>query len=119
MTKFGPVYCGEHGERKPTFVCQHLVHGSGLGFVTPFDQPPDAPPNAWCAGCEDVRAEQGGWDDITEEFASIKMICDICFEVARQRNQDQADGDEFRCFQCRAVIPEGQQRCPTCGWTWT
>jgi hypothetical protein len=24
----------------------------------------------------------------------------------------------FHCFQCRAAIPEGLDKCPACGWTW-
>jgi len=27
-------------------------------------------------------------------------------------------GDVFHCFQCRATIPEGQDKCPAYGWTW-
>ena len=27
-------------------------------------------------------------------------------------------GDIIHCFQCRAPIPEGQDHCPKCGWTW-
>jgi hypothetical protein len=27
-------------------------------------------------------------------------------------------GDLFHCFQCRAAIPEGADKCPACGWTW-
>ena len=27
-------------------------------------------------------------------------------------------GELFHCFQCRAVIPQGHEKCPNCGWTW-
>jgi hypothetical protein len=27
-------------------------------------------------------------------------------------------GDVFHCFQCRAAIPDGLDKCPKCGWTW-
>jgi hypothetical protein len=26
--------------------------------------------------------------------------------------------ESFHCFQCRAAIPEGLDKCPACGWTW-
>jgi hypothetical protein len=29
-----------------------------------------------------------------------------------------ASAESFHCFQCRATIPEGIDRCPACGWTW-
>jgi hypothetical protein len=33
---------------------------------------------------------------------------------------DKADSqiEIIHCFQCRALIPEGQDRCPKCGWSW-
>ena len=57
---------------------------------------PDGPPtsanesgeqSAWCSEGERVRQQQGGWDDISEGFAGVTIICDACFERARQRNQ--------------------------------
>ena len=35
---------------------------------------------------------------------------------------DKADSqgdDAIHCFQCRARIPEGQNHCPKCGWSWS
>jgi hypothetical protein len=86
------VICGEHGERRPTFVCRHLVQGRGVGFITPNQPPKDDESGeeaAWCNECEKIRQRQGGWDDISEAFAGVTMICDACFEAARQRNQDR------------------------------
>jgi hypothetical protein len=33
---------------------------------------------------------------------------------------DKADSQSeiIRCFQCRDRIPEGQNHCPKCGWSW-
>src|SRR5690242_14836918 len=85
------VHCGQHGDRCPTFVCKHLVRGSSLGFFMPNREPvsPDESDEraAWCADCERVRQEQGGWNDVSEAFAGVTMICDLCFEAARARNQ--------------------------------
>ena len=85
------VHCHEHGERFPTFVCRHLVQGAGLGFYEP-NRPPawDGESRercAWCGACERVRQDQGGWDDESEAFAGVTMICDACFEAARARNR--------------------------------
>jgi MinD superfamily P-loop ATPase len=41
---------------------------------------------AWCNECEAVRQKNGGWNDESEAFAQITMICDACFEAARLRN---------------------------------
>jgi len=92
MDKSRRVNCVQHGERRATFVCKHLVRGAGLGFIIPT---PDRVSSknesdeqcAWCSDCEKVRQEQGGWNDVSEGFAQITMICDNCFEVTRLRNQ--------------------------------
>jgi hypothetical protein len=78
------VHCGSHGARRPAFVCRHLVRGSGLGFFAPEDPVDDL--QAWCGECERVRERRGGWDDESEGFARITLICDLCYEAARARN---------------------------------
>jgi hypothetical protein len=85
------VRCREHGERYATFVCQHLVQGSALGFFEP-NRAPTSPEEsdqqaAWCSKCEHVREQQGGWNDVAEAFAHVTMICDACFEASRRRNE--------------------------------
>jgi hypothetical protein len=91
MDKSRRVYCGEHGDRRPTFVCRHLVRGSGLGFYTPIGPPVSDDESdeqcAWCEACEQVRQRQRGWDDESEAFAGVTMICDACFEMSRIRNR--------------------------------
>jgi hypothetical protein len=80
--------CPIHGRGLPAFICQHLQHGSGLGFFTPSEAPtPDDPwQQAWCAECERVAIEEGKWNDESEGFASFRWVCESCFEVARERN---------------------------------
>jgi hypothetical protein len=91
MNKKIPLRCSEHGERYATFVCQHLVRGTGLGFFEPNRDPisPDESGDqaAWCSECEAVRQQQGGWNDVSEAFAHVTMICDACFEASRRRNE--------------------------------
>ena len=81
--------CGSHGLQHAAFVCQHLIDGRALGFVVPFeeDTTPGDPLMAWCETCEIARAEQGEWNDISEAVASIKLVCDQCFDRLRAQNQ--------------------------------
>lgn len=78
------VSCCNHGERYPAFVCQHLVKNAKVGFWEPFDSDPsktykDDELNAWCDKCDEVLTQEGEWNDKSEEFAQIKLICDKCF----------------------------------------
>ncbi len=55
------VQCGTHGDQLPTFVCQHLVRGCGLGFVEPTGpRSSDEGYNeqAWCDECERICADK-------------------------------------------------------------
>ena len=90
MSNLRPVICLIHGERPPTLVCKHLVDGKGLGFHTP-DRPTseaDADDDqAWCSECERVRQQNAGGNDLSEPFAPMTRICDVCFEASRVRNR--------------------------------
>ena len=80
------IHCGKHGPARATFVCRHLVRGSGLGFYW-ADNPDDPYPDAWCGKCEEVRLREGGdWNDVSEAFARITLLCHHCYEAARARN---------------------------------
>ena len=94
MSNLRPVICPFHGERPPTLVCKHLVEGKGLGFYTPnrptSDDGADNDPDddqAWCSECESVRQQNAGGNDLSEPFAAMTRICDVCFEAARVRNR--------------------------------
>jgi hypothetical protein len=115
------VHCEAHGERRATFVCQHLVQGRGLGFCEADRKPVSAEESdevcAWCSECERVRVQQGGWDDISEGFANVTMICDACFEAARRRNQrpQSMTSDQWAgaVFALLVVVPAALL--PKCG----
>jgi len=81
--------CRIHGRRKPAFICQHLQHGSGLGFYTPAEPPTADDPwqQGWCAECEGVAVEAGEWNDASEAFASFRWVCEGCFADSRARNE--------------------------------
>ncbi len=78
------VYCDTHAARAVCFVCQHLTTGVGLGFFEPEQETVER--HAWCWLCERVRELEGGWNDVSETFAGITMMCDLCFEASRERN---------------------------------
>ena len=81
--------CPIHGIGRPAFICQHLQHGSNLGFFTPAEAPTDDDPwqQGWCSSCEKVATNAGGWNDASEAFASFRWVCEGCFSVARSRNE--------------------------------
>jgi len=82
-----PVECDHHGKSHATFVCQHLARGQGRGF---FTSEPDADPrpDAWCFACEQVVNAAGEWNDESEAFAAIRMLCAGCYDEVRRRNTD-------------------------------
>jgi hypothetical protein len=93
------VECPEHGLRDATYVCQHLSSGMGAGFHCGHDadDPDRLWPDAWCDQCERVRQSEGEWNERSEAFAGIHLLCDGCYQRIRARNwrQDEAAFDEL------------------------
>lgn len=89
LNKNSLMECVRHGTHRPAFICQHLQFGAGLGFNQadePFD--PEWPfQNAWCDECDKVLLREGEWNDVSEGFAKITLICEGCLEEIRGRNQ--------------------------------
>ena len=87
------VECSEHGVRDATSVCQHLVSGIASGFNYAKDEgdPFQRWPDAWCDACEQVRASEGGWNDRSEKLVNVRLLCDGCYQRARERNWKQDD----------------------------
>lgn len=82
------VKCAEHGAREAAYVCRHLPHGHGLGFHQGFSAgDPDAVfPDAWCDSCEGLRREEGGWNERSEAFAAVQLLCSACYLKSRLLN---------------------------------
>jgi len=87
------VECATHGAQAPAFVCVHLIpalHAGTVrhtGFVEADVQPDEghaAESCGWCETCETVRAQEGGWNDRSEQHAQVKLVCEACFERLRQ-----------------------------------
>ena len=83
------VSCGTHGPRPAAFVCRHVLESlrtrSRVGFHTPNDADDDD--QGWCDACERVRAREGEWNDRSEAYADIRLICIDCFQQARAFNR--------------------------------
>ena len=87
--------CARHGTHRPAFICQHLHVGEGIGFNLAdesFD--PEWPfQSAWCDQCDQVLLREGEWNDVSEGFAKIMLICEGCLEEIRNRNRVGAPGE--------------------------
>ena len=86
------IECNEHGNTKVAFVCHHLLSGECVGWNEPeeYDEDPDDEfagcINAWCDECENVANAGGGWNDETEAFADIQLICENCARAIKRFN---------------------------------
>jgi hypothetical protein len=67
-------------------VLESLRTGSRVGFHTPGDSADDD--QGWCDACERVRAREGEWNDRSEAYADIRLICLDCFHQAREINRE-------------------------------
>ena len=78
--------CSRHGEGHVTYVCQHLVKGSNLGFY--HGEPGyDLRPDAWCGQCDKVlMKENWEWNDRSEKYASVTAMCHNCYDEIKERN---------------------------------
>jgi hypothetical protein len=65
------IHCERHGPARAAFVCQHLVHGSGLRFRHSDNGPF---PDAWCSDCDALMMRTGHWTAEAERVAGIKIV---------------------------------------------
>lgn len=91
-TNNNTVECCTHGDRYPAYVCQHLNLHTPVGFYEPFASDPTVTYandelSAWCEACDEVLTEVGEWNDESEAFAKIKLVCDVCFFEMKKLNQ--------------------------------
>ena len=89
LSKDSKMECARHGSNPPSFICHHLQHGFSLGFHQPEEAPdPDHPfEHAWCDECDAVFLDEGGeWNDVSEGFAKVMVICAGCLAEIRDRN---------------------------------
>ena len=81
------VECPVHGPQDETYVCCHLVESLKTGEKVGFYYASEPRGDAWCAACEEVRVREGGesgdWNDRSEAFAQIKLLCGACYDKVR------------------------------------
>jgi hypothetical protein len=79
--------CEQHGERQATFVCQHLLDGSGRGWVTIESGGPHRP-DAICSECDATwRAAGDEFTDAIKELVRIRVVCAGCYDELRARHR--------------------------------
>lgn len=87
------LHCDTHDTQRNAFVCQHLIHADGAGFEEAFETVEgmelgeDDDFQAWCDECEAVRQKEGEWNDRSQAFAGITVVCEKCYFEIKARNQ--------------------------------
>lgn len=86
------VQCEQHYGGWASFICQHLSMQTKSGFNEAFESSPDMilePGDsfqAWCNECETERLKEGEWNDSSEAFARIKLVCSGCYFDIKEHN---------------------------------
>ena len=88
------VLCKHHGEQQATYVCRHVVDAladrTPRGFHSSGEEPSSTRPDAWCSACQAfLDSHSGDWDDESERFARITLICGVCYDLAQAINVGQ------------------------------
>ena len=83
------IACDTHGNQRTAFVCHHILQSiqdrQPRGFIWGRDE--EGCVNAYCDECEGYLESHGGeWNEITEAFADIKLVCEGCAIEAAQLN---------------------------------
>ena len=86
------VECCTHGKQQATYVCQHIVQslrdGKPRGFWSAEPEPGNERPDSWCTACEEkVNSTGGEWNDESEEFAGVTLLCGECYDRAKEMNR--------------------------------
>ena len=81
--------CPTHGESAPAFVCRHLLdtQNAPRGFFEPDHSDTPEEPQAWCEACDDMLNQEGEWNDVSEGFAGVSLVCCGCFSKLRAYHQ--------------------------------
>jgi len=78
------VECGCHGQAKPAFLCYHLINEENVAGMSPRSTTNRMMTiffgciNAWCNKCEAKAISTRGWNDESEAFANIQLVCENC-----------------------------------------
>ena len=85
------IKCCKHGKQHATYVCLHTVQSLSdnvpRGFWSAEPEPGNERPDSWCSACEEMVNKTGGeWNDESESFAGVKLICGACYDRVKQLN---------------------------------
>lgn len=86
------VECYSHGNSEPAFICHHFLEEEKVGWNEPEEYSYEEDDefagclNAWCDKCEVVANEGGGWNEETEAFADIQLVCKNCALKFKEAN---------------------------------
>lgn len=87
------IDCDCHGLKRHAFVCQHLNKKIKKGFNEAFETweemelHEDDDLQAWCDACEEIRVEHDGWNEESEKYSKIKLICEGCYFEMKEINK--------------------------------
>jgi hypothetical protein len=85
------IQCEEHGSQEETYICQHLISSLKTNESVGFYWSSEPRGDAWCHACEKVRIAEGGirgdWNERSEAFADIKILCGACYDRIRTQQQ--------------------------------
>ena len=87
------IECEFHGKMRTAFICQHLNKTTKTGFEEAFESfkgmelEEDDDFQAWCSECEIQRLKTNGWTDESMEYAKIKVVCEGCYFVIKEFNE--------------------------------
>ena len=77
------IMCDAHGNREATFVCAHICSDRDNRQTVGFNYSSESHetyPNAWCDACDAFLMANGGdWNDTTEAFAQVSVLCSGCY----------------------------------------
>ncbi len=86
------VSCSAHESGRRAFVCKHLNTKTKVGFVEAFETEEgmelleEDDFQGWCDECEDVRQQEGEWNEQSMKFANIKLVCESCYFDMKELN---------------------------------
>ena len=73
------VECSVHGKQQETFVCQNIVQSLRdnipRGFWSAEENHENTRPVFWCNECEQLVNSVGEWNDETQAFAGVTLLC--------------------------------------------
>lgn len=85
--------CSKHGKQGYGLVCHHLIQeNKSLGFWESINSDStkkykDGELNAWCDECDKVLIQEGEWNEKSESFAQIQLICTSCYFEIKNKNK--------------------------------